>query len=302
MMKIIKSKSPAKVRVVSSGDDVLYSGIMLDGEAIDAVVDCANNILQNVGHKPMFTYGLMHTTFNFYGRKNPFTTDIPHIDKIDMHKRVSFACNKLGVYYAPNDADEFVIKNIGLLVDTSSVRLLNEYSNAYHDFTKMFRKHPHITVAIDETSAAKYTDRCFAGTLESPEFNSVSDLRPLLSGYISDALVLTGTLEYVNTRHQIIDRFVEASALSYEERGKQTINVLLDYGLDDTTLLYMHRIRDTLNHNEVRTISNLGYFIKNNPEKIMLTDGIGVTRYARIVSAYNAYMDTDFSTEYKEGI
>lgn len=207
-MEIVKTKN-VTIRAVSSGDDVLYSGIMLDDEAIDAVVDCANTILRNYGHKPMLTYEHMHATFNFYGKKNPFTMDIPHIDKSDMHKRVSFACNKLGVYYAPNDAGKFVIKNIGLLVDTSSVRLLNEYSlNAYHDFAKMFRKHPHITVAIDETSAAKYTDRCFAGTLESPEFNSVSDLHSVLSGYISDAFVLTGTLEYVNTEHQIIDRFV----------------------------------------------------------------------------------------------
>lgn len=301
-MRIIKTKNAANFRVASSGDDVLYSGIMLDEKAIDAVVDCGNRILQSVRHTPMFTYGQLHTTFNFYGNRNPFTTDIPHIDKRDMHKRVSFAVNKLGIYYAPNDSGEFVIKNIGLLVDTSSVRLLNEYSETYHDFTKMFRKHPHITVAIDETSAAKYTDKCFLETLESPEFNSVSDLHSVLSGYVSDALVLTGTLEYVNTRHQIIDRFVEESTLSYEERENQIINVLLDYGLDDTTLLYMHRIRDALGRNAIITIEELGYFLKNNPEKIMNTVGIGVTRYARIVSAYNAYMNTDFSTKYKEGI
>lgn len=211
-MRIIKTKNVANFRVTSSGDDVLYSGIMLEEEAIDAVVDCANAILCNVEHKPMFTYGQMHTTFNFYGKKNPFTENAPHIDKNDMHKRVSFSCNKLGIYYAPNDAGEFVIKNIGLLVNTSSVRLLNEYSfESYHDFVRMFRKHPHITVAIDETSAAKYTDRCFAETLKAPEFNSISDLHSVLSGYISDALVLTGTLEYVNMNHTVIDRFVEVN-------------------------------------------------------------------------------------------
>lgn len=269
---------------------------MLDDDAVNTAIAYANCVIKNVGHEQMNSYAQMHSTLAFYGGKDPFTDEFPHLHKEDLHKRVMMICTALGVYSAPNEAGEVIVKNVGLLVDPESLVILNDYNGTMPDLSCMYRKHSHITVAIDKSSAAKYTDKCFH--IEFPPKGKEYCMMTKISG----KLVLTGTFEYVNTKHQIIDRFVSEPSTPIDDRQHQLISALLQYGLDNTTLLYLYKIHDALGHNEIRTIEELGDAIKNHPETIMLRDGIGKKRYAKIVSAYNAYMGTDYSTEYKEVI
>lgn len=290
-MYITKTKSDTS-KAVSTGNDVLYSCIMLDDDAVDAAIGYVNSVLKNAGHEQMNSYAQMHSTLAFYGGKDPFTDEFPHLHKEDLHKRVMMICTALGVYYAPNEAGEVVAKNVGLLVDPKSLVTLNDYNDTMSDLSCMYTKHSHITVAIDKSSAAKYTDKCFHRWFP-PKGKEYCVMTTIIG-----ELVLTGTFEYVNTKHQIIDRFVSEPSAPIDPH--RLISTLLQYGLDNTTLLYLYKIRDSLGCNAILTIEELGDAIKNHPETIMLRDGIGKKRYAKIVSAYNACMGTDYSTEYKE--
>lgn len=201
-MRIVKNST-----VKSNGNDILYSGIILDGLGKDIAIEEVNALIRTVfkgfiikddkypiecaaseafsTNNFIQAYNLMHCTMKFIGDSAEKLKDTP---LRLMHAPASVVVDKVGVYFKITDTG-FIPQNFGLHVDINASQNLF----AKEHFTK--GDDTHITVALNDGASAKDTPKCFQ------ELNGISEISIC---YNLDPIKLMGTFELVNNLHQIV--------------------------------------------------------------------------------------------------
>lgn len=272
-MKILKSTQT----VPSDGTDILYSGIILDNVSKNKAIEICNSYINNIVHADIQAYDLMHCTLQFVGCDISKLKDSP---LRFIHDNTAIYVDSVGIYYARENGI-LIPKNIGLNVVESSIP--SKYFNN--------KGNKHITVAICNGALAKDTYKCFQNLDTDTEFSKCWDIEPT---------ELTGTVEFVNTKHKIINeipdynklydmiRDAEMKGMTYPQKYALDTYILRKFGVDDQTILILNRVG-------LNKISDITRVLDSNSKKIKSLKGIAAKRYASLVTAINKLLDTSYS-------